>query len=141
MRAGSSRRRCSPRPVSASTPSTSLGGNALVNAPIATQSPSRCGAGGFTCPARSTTPPPHPPPTQRTRTIPHQRGLTDRHWGYGWMWRAGWYGEAPAVRDHRGLSDEESVMMWVYLGTEPEGTRPPPRPDTDPAALSTILDD
>src|SRR6266540_2341678 len=82
MRAGSSRRRCSPRPVSASTPSTSLGGNALVNAPIATRSPSRCGAGGLTCPARGTTPPPHPPPTQRTRTIPHQRGLTDRHWGY-----------------------------------------------------------
>src|SRR6266545_650439 len=40
-----------------------------------------------------------------------------------------------------GLADEESVMAWVYLGTEPEGTRPPPRPDTDPAALSTILDD
>jgi hypothetical protein len=57
------------------------------------------------------------------------------------MWRTGWYGEAPEVRDHLGLSDEESVMAWVYLGTEPEGTRPPPRPDTDPAALSTILDD
>ncbi len=61
--------------------------------------------------------------------------------GYGCMWRTGWYGEAPEVRDHLGLSDEESVMAWVYLGTEPEGTRPPPRPDTDPAALSTILDD
>src|SRR6266542_666727 len=61
--------------------------------------------------------------------------------GYGCMWRTGWYGEAPEVRDHLGLSDEESVMVWVYLGTEPEGTRPPPRPDTDPAALSTILDD
>src|SRR6266542_2162509 len=67
MRAGSSRRRCSPRPVSASTPSTSLGGNALVNAPIATRSPSRCGAGGLTCPARGTTPPPHPPPTHAGR--------------------------------------------------------------------------
>src|SRR6266700_1922691 len=33
------------------------------------------------------------------------------------------------------------IVAWVYLGTEPEGTRPPPRPDTDPAALSTILDD
>ncbi len=61
--------------------------------------------------------------------------------GYGCMWRTGWYGKAPEVRDHLGLSDEESVMALVYLGTEPEGTRPPPRPDTDPAALSTILDD
>jgi nitroreductase len=61
--------------------------------------------------------------------------------GYGCMWRTGWYGEAPEVRDHLGLSDEESVIALVYLGTEREGTRPPPRPDTDPAALSTILDD
>src|SRR6266540_4320516 len=48
---------------------------------------------------------------------------------------------ASAAAENLGLSDEESVMVWVYLGTEPEGTRPPPRPDTDPAALSTILDD
>ena len=61
--------------------------------------------------------------------------------GFGCMWRTGWYGEAPEVRDHLGLSDEESVMAWVYLGTEPEDTRPAPRPDTDPSTLTTILDD
>src|SRR6266487_3807372 len=61
--------------------------------------------------------------------------------GCGCMWRTGWYGDAPEVRDHLSLSDDESVMAWVYLGTEPEGTRPPPRPDTDPTPLTTLLDD
>src|SRR6266496_2812855 len=49
--------------------------------------------------------------------------------GYGCMWRTGWYGDAPEVRDHLGLGDQESVMAWVYLGTQPEGMRPPPRVD------------
>src|SRR6266487_5223174 len=61
--------------------------------------------------------------------------------GCGCMWRTGWYGDAPEVRDHLSLSDDESVMAWVYLGTEPEGTRPPPRPDTNPTPLTTLLDD
>ena len=60
--------------------------------------------------------------------------------GYGCMWRTGWYGDAPEVRDHLGLGDQESVMAWVYLGTQPEGTRPPPRFDTDPAAFTVVLD-
>ena len=60
--------------------------------------------------------------------------------GYGCMWRTGWYGEAPEVRDHLGLGDQESVMAWVYLGTQPEGMRPPPRVDTDPAAFTVVLD-
>jgi nitroreductase len=61
--------------------------------------------------------------------------------GYGCMWRTGWYGEAPEVRDHLGLSDEEEVMAWVYLGTRPGGAQPPPRPGADLAAITTILDD
>ena len=40
-RAGRSRLRCSTRPVEASTPSTSDGGNADVNTPIATRSDKR----------------------------------------------------------------------------------------------------
>jgi hypothetical protein len=51
------------------------------------------------------------------------------------------YGESPEVRDHLGLADEESVMAWVYLGTEPEGTRPSPRAGADPSTLTTVLDD
>jgi hypothetical protein len=45
------------------------------------------------------------------------------------------------VRDHLGLSDEEEVMAWVYLGTRPGGAQPPPRPGADLAAITTILDD
>jgi nitroreductase len=61
--------------------------------------------------------------------------------GYGCMWRTGWYGEAPEVREHLGLVGGESVLAWVYVGTAPEGARPAPRPDTDPSTLTTLLDD
>jgi nitroreductase len=61
--------------------------------------------------------------------------------GYGCMWRTGWYGEAPEVREHLGLDASESVVAWAYLGTAPEAARPAPRPDTDPSALTVLLDD
>jgi nitroreductase len=61
--------------------------------------------------------------------------------GFGCMWRTGWYGEAPEVREHLKLTGDETVMAWVYLGTAPAGTRPSPRTDADPSALTTILDD
>ncbi len=61
--------------------------------------------------------------------------------GYGCMWRTGWYGDAPEVRDHLGLGNEESVLAWVYLGTRPEGVQAPPRPAIDPAEVTVVLDD
>ena len=66
--------------------------------------------------------------------------LTAHALGYGCMWRTGWYGEAPEVRDHLGLGDEESVMAWIYLGTYQEGVRPSPRPAIDPTDLTVVLD-
>jgi nitroreductase len=51
--------------------------------------------------------------------------------GLGAMWRSGWYGEAPKVRAHLGLGDDEEVTGWVYLGT-PAGPDPAPRPLVDP---------
>jgi nitroreductase len=56
--------------------------------------------------------------------------------GYGSMWRTGWYGEEPIVRDHLGLADHEQVVGWLYLGT-PDGPPPLPRPDPDLAARVT----
>ncbi|MCW0214210.1 MAG: nitroreductase [Pseudonocardia sp.] len=47
--------------------------------------------------------------------------------GFGAMWRTGWYGDAPKVRAHLGLTAEETVTGWVYLGT-PSGSRPAARP-------------
>lgn len=51
--------------------------------------------------------------------------------GYGAMWRTGWYGDAPKVRAHLGLLDDEEVTGWIYLGT-PAGQPPAPRPEIDP---------
>src|SRR6266516_788552 len=61
--------------------------------------------------------------------------------GCGCMWRTGWYGDAPEVRDPLTLSAAEPGMAWWSPATEPEATRPPPRPDTDPTPLTTLLDD
>lgn len=51
--------------------------------------------------------------------------------GFATMWRSGWYGGAPKVRVHLGLSECEEVTAWVYLGTA-AGHEPPPRPVADP---------
>lgn len=48
--------------------------------------------------------------------------------GFGAIWRTGWYGDAPKVRAHLGLTAEETVTGWVYLGT-PAGSAPAPRPN------------
>lgn len=47
--------------------------------------------------------------------------------GFGSMWRTGWYGQAPIVREALGLAAEDRVVGWVYLGTVPEGATVPPR--------------
>lgn len=51
--------------------------------------------------------------------------------GYGAMWRTGWFGDAPEVRAHLGLSDAEEVMGWIHLGN-PAGALPPARGAVDP---------
>ncbi len=59
--------------------------------------------------------------------------------GYGAMWRTGWYGDAPAVRELLGLADRETVAGWIYLGTVPDDCVPAPRPPADLGALVTRL--
>jgi nitroreductase len=51
--------------------------------------------------------------------------------GFGSMWRTGWFGDAPKVRAHLGLAENEKVMGWVYLGTAPD-QNPPPRTEARP---------
>ena len=68
-RAGNDRCRCSVRPHSAITSSTSPGGNTLVNKPTDTKSDNRRSDVGFFHPARGT-PPNYTPVT-----------LTERYWG------------------------------------------------------------
>jgi hypothetical protein len=69
VRAGKDRWRCSVRPDSAITSSTTSGGNTLVNNPTDTRSDNRRSDSGFTQPARAT----HP---NYNAVI-----LTERHWG------------------------------------------------------------
>lgn len=39
--------------------------------------------------------------------------------GYGAMWRTGWFGDAPRVREAFGLGPQDRLVAWVYLGTAP----------------------
>lgn len=52
--------------------------------------------------------------------------------GFGTMWRTGWYGDAPEVRAHLGLTGGEEVTGWIYLGT-PAGSVPAPRAAVEPS--------
>lgn len=56
--------------------------------------------------------------------------------GFGAMWRTGWFGDAPKVRAHLGLTDDEEVTGWIYLGT-PAGPVPPPR-RVDPVPVTWL---
>jgi nitroreductase len=51
--------------------------------------------------------------------------------GFGSMWRTGWYGDAPEVREALGLAQEDQLVGWVYLGTIPQSSTPAPRRPTD----------
>lgn len=49
--------------------------------------------------------------------------------GLGAMWRTGWFGDAPLVREALRLAPADRVVGWVYVGTvPPEATLPPRRP-------------
>ncbi|MGH9069460.1 MAG: nitroreductase family protein [Acidimicrobiales bacterium] len=52
--------------------------------------------------------------------------------GYGSMWRTGDAAYDPAVKAALGLSGDDAVVGFLYLGTLPEGLDPDPhRPDLD----------
>ena len=49
--------------------------------------------------------------------------------GWGAMWRTGWFGDAPEVRDALGLRPQDTVVGWIYLGTvKADATLPERRP-------------
>jgi nitroreductase len=59
--------------------------------------------------------------------------------GFAAMWRTGWYGDAVEVRAHLGLTEEETVTAWIYLGTPPPGFVPAPRAPVEATSLTTEL--
>lgn len=54
--------------------------------------------------------------------------------GWGSMWRTGWFGESPLVREALGMRDGDVLVGWVYLGTVPPTATAPARRPTDLAA-------
>lgn len=57
--------------------------------------------------------------------------------GYGAMWRTGWFGDAPEVRQALALGPEDRVIGWVYLGTVPPTFNPAPKRPANPESLVT----
>lgn len=49
--------------------------------------------------------------------------------GYGSIWRTGWFGESPPVREAMGMGTHDVLVGWIYLGTTPPAARPAPRRD------------
>jgi nitroreductase len=47
--------------------------------------------------------------------------------GFSSMWRTGWFGDAPRVREALAMGDRDQLVGWIYLGTPPAGTPLPPR--------------
>ncbi len=57
----------------------------------------------------------------------HNLCLAATAYGYGSMWRTGWYAEHPEVLAHLGLDADERLVALVHLGSVAEGFAPPPR--------------
>ncbi|AXV05430.1 Nitroreductase family protein [Euzebya pacifica] len=56
--------------------------------------------------------------------------------GLGAMWRTGWFGDAPEVREALALREPDRIIGWVYLGTIPASHRPAPR---RPAEMDAVV--
>lgn len=63
--------------------------------------------------------------------------LHSRHWGA--IWRTGRTVESPWVRDCVGVTADEQLLGWLYIGTPPPGTTHPPRTPFDVAERITRL--
>ena len=48
--------------------------------------------------------------------------------GYGGMWRTGWMASDPIIREGLGLTGDEHLMGFLYVGTVTSPKRPPQRP-------------
>lgn len=51
--------------------------------------------------------------------------------GFGSMWRTGWVGGAPVVREALDLAPGDTVVGWLYVGTVPDGHVAGPRREVD----------
>lgn len=54
--------------------------------------------------------------------------------GWGVIWRTGHYTRAKAVAKAHGLTKDEELLGWLYVGGKPSGARPGRRKSVDPRA-------
>lgn len=59
--------------------------------------------------------------------------------GWGVMWRTGGHTRSEAVARAHGLSEDEELLGWLYVGGKPEGKKPGRRTDVDAANLLTRM--
>ena len=59
--------------------------------------------------------------------------------GWGVLWRTGHYTRATAVARTHGLTANEELLGWLYVGGKPEGKRPGRRKQIDARALITRI--
>ncbi len=52
--------------------------------------------------------------------------------GWGVIWRTGGYTRSKAVAKAHGLSSDEELLGWLYVGGKPAGARPGRRKSVDP---------
>ncbi len=59
--------------------------------------------------------------------------------GWGVIWRTGGYTRSAEVRRAHGLSDDEELLGWLYVGGKPEGRGAAKRRPVDAEALLTVM--
>lgn len=67
-----------------------------------------------------------------TGAAAHNLCIAANAYGYGAMWRTGWYAEHPVVLAHLGVDAGERLVALIHLGTVVAGYSPPPRETTLP---------
>ncbi len=70
----------------------------------------------------------------------HNLGLLLHGCGFGAMWRTGPASRSANVRELLGLSPDEQLLGWLYVGTpDRSAAPPPPRPPLDLAGRVSVL--
>lgn len=66
--------------------------------------------------------------------VAHMLSLLLDEAGWGVLWRTGHYTRSKAVAKAHGLSENEELLGWLYVGGKPERSRPGWRKAVDPRA-------
>lgn len=71
--------------------------------------------------------------------VAHALSLLLAEAGWGVIWRTGPHTRAASVRALHGLTGNEELLGWLYVGGVPAGAKPGTRTSIDPAAFLSSL--